>query len=285
MPRRTVIISVALISLVGSLVVAYAQPLKNTLFTRRVKELFSSSVSHANATHVGLPNPGGNGSKLRNKKALARQPEALKLSRRIGGERFESSAASSLILQGVLKTDGDSQNVTIIRRQDQDGEQVEVALGSNRGSLAWAKDSGPQGLGRSLNQTERILLERLTYDSVDQFILAQLRGASYSVVIRNLRPDDAPDDYAGPLWDVVRVDDPERDEQKRPLSSWRLYYINHTTGLIDKVVSDMLGDRIEAHLSEWTDRNGEKFPGTITWSRSGQVLMTFNLINVSSASN
>lgn len=282
MPRRIAIISVVSISLVGTLVVAYAKPLKNSSFTRRVKELFSSSD---NPTHAGLQNPGGNGSKVRNRKALALQPEAQKLSRRIGGARFESSATSSLIVQGVLKTDGESQNVTIVRKQDADGEQVEVGLGGNRSSMSWAKDSGPQGLGRSLNQTERILLERLTYDSVDQFILAQLRGASYSVVIRNLRPDDAGDDYAGPLWDVVRVDDPERDEQKRPLSSWRLYYINRTTGLIDKVVSDVHGDRIEAQLSDWTDRNGEKFPATITWSRSGQVLMTFNLINVSSASN
>lgn len=104
-------------------------------------------------------------------------------------------------------------------------------------------------------------------------------------MIRNLRPDDAGDDYAGPVWDVVRVDDPEPDEHKRPLSSWRLYYLNHATGLIDKVVSEVHGERIEAQLSEWTNRNGEKFPGTITWSSSGEVLMSFNLINVSSVSN
>lgn len=287
MPRRLVIISVASIVVAGTLIVAYAQPLKNSLLTLRIRKIFSSSVNHADVTQAGLQTPGGKDGKVTKKRTLALQPEALKLSRRIGGERFTSGMTSSLIVQGVLKTDTDSQNVTIVRRQtaDEDGEHVEVALGSNRASLAWAKDSGPQGLGRSLAQTERILLERLTYDSVDQFILAQLRGASYSVVIRNLRPDDAGDDYAGPLWDVVRVDDPEPDEQKRALSPWRLYYINRTTGLIDKVVSEVQGERIEAQLSEWTERNGEKFPASITWSRGGQNLMTFNLINVSFASN
>jgi hypothetical protein len=100
-------------------------------------------------------------------------------------------------------------------------------------------------------------------------------------VIRNLRPDDAGDDYSGPIWDVVRVDDPETDEQKRPFSTWRLYYINRTTGLIDKIVSEVLGERTEAQLSEWTERHGEKFPASITWSRGGQTLMTLNLLNVS----
>lgn len=189
MPRRILITIVVSITLVGTLVVAYAQPLKNALFTRLL------SVNHTNAD---LQTPGRKNAKVRNKRPLALQPEALKLSRRIGGERFESSVASSVIMQGVLKTDGDSQNVTLVRRQDEDGERVEVALNGNRPSLAWAKDSGPQGLGQSLTQTERILLEQLTYDSVDHFILAQLRGASYSIVIRNLRPDDAGDDYAGP---------------------------------------------------------------------------------------
>lgn len=104
-------------------------------------------------------------------------------------------------------------------------------------------------------------------------------------MIRNLRPDDAGEDYGGPIWDVIRVDDPEPDEQKRPLSAWRLYYINRTTGLIDKVVSEVFGERVKAQFSDWTERNGEKFPASITWSRGGQNLMTFNLINVSAASN
>jgi len=281
MSRRIIITSVIVfITLVGTILIAYAQSLKNSLFTRRVKEDFSSSVNH---TVAGLQSPNV---KVRNRRTLALQPEALKLSRRIGGDRFSSRMGSSLVVQGVLKTGGVSQQVTIIRRQTDEGERVEVALGSGSTSLAWASNSGPQSsVGGTLSQTERTLLERLTYDSADQFVLAQLRGASYSIVISNLRPDDAGEDYNGPLWDVVRVDDPEADEQKRPLSTSRLYYINRTTGLIDKVVSEVNGERVEAQLSEWIERNGEKFPAAITWSRGGQVLMTFNLTNVSLAAH
>ena len=274
MPRKLTITGILVsISFVVTVLVAYAHPLKNSFFASPVAD---PVLQTAPANDV----------EVKNIKSVARQPEALKLSKVIGGKRFKSSTASTLIVQGVLKTNGDTQPVTITRRQAEDGERVEVTFNGHRASLAWARDTGPLSLGGgTLTQDERILLERLTYDSADQFVLAQLYGASYSLVIRNLRPDDASDDYTGPIWDVVRVDDPEPDEQKRPLSSWRLYYLNRTTGLIDKVVSEVLGERVEAQFSDWTERNGEKFPGAITWSRNGQSLMTFNLVNVSSLSH
>ena len=274
---------IVLVAFVVTIVVAYAQPLRNSLLSPQVES--NSSVIGTEAS-AGRQTETNNDVKASNASGLALQPEALKLAKRIGGERLKSRTGPTAIMQAVLKTDGDAQQVTIIRRQTDDGEQVEVTLGGGRGSLAWARESGAQRSGGGpLSPAERVLLERLTFDSVDQFILAQLRGASYSIVIRNLRPDDAGDDYAGSLWDVVRVEDPEADEQKRPLSSWRLYYINRTTGLIDKVVSEISGDRVEAQFSDWTERNGEKSPATITWSRGGQTLMTFNLTNVSFASH
>ena len=274
---------IVLVAFVVTIVVAYAQPLRNSLFATQVE---STALINSAEASAGRQAESNNNMKASNASGLALQPEALKLAKRIGGERFKSRKSSALIMQGVLKTDGDSQQVTILRRRTDDGEQVEVAQGGGRGSLAWARESGGQRSGGgSLSPAERVLLERLTFDSVDQFILAQLRGASYSIVIRNLRPDDAGDNYTGPLWDVVRVDDPELDKQKRPLSTWRLYYINRTTGLIDKIVSEVSGERTEAQFSEWTERNGEKFPATITWSRGGQTLMTFNSSNVSFASH
>ena len=126
-------------------------------------------------------------------------------------------------------------------------------------------------------------MERLIYDSPDYFVLAQLTGASYYTVVRNLRPDDAPDNYEGPLWTVVRVDDPSHDEQARAGSRWRLFHLNTITGLIDRIISEEQGQKIEAGFSDWTERSGEKFPATITWTSNGQVLMTLNLINLSTA--
>jgi hypothetical protein len=124
-------------------------------------------------------------------------------------------------------------------------------------------------------------MERLVFDSPDQFVLAQLRGASYFVMGRNVRPDNAGENYSGPLWNIVRVSDPEIDEGRRPLSKWRLYYINTATGLIDRIESEVDGERTVAEFSGWTDVNGEKVPTEITWTKQGQRLMHFRLTNFS----
>ena len=173
MPRKLSITSlVVVITLVVTLLVAYAQPLKNAWLARRVENNISSlkaaNLQPANGTDVEIENTGN----------LSRQPEAAKLRRRLGGERFKSRTGPTLIMQGQLKTDGDSQQLTIVRRQTADGERVEVNLAGGRGSLVWARESGPQNSsGGKVNQAERTLLERLTSDSADEFLLAQLRGA------------------------------------------------------------------------------------------------------------
>jgi hypothetical protein len=158
---------------------------------------------------------------------------------------------------------------------------VEVILAGGAKLFSWDAAAGARTSLGTLALTDRTILERLIFDGADQFILAQLRGASYQTVVRNLRPDDAPDNYAGPLWDLIRVDDPQTDEQKRPLSKWRIYYLNSITGLIDKVVCDVQGERIEADFHDWLDHSGEKFPSRITWTSHEQPLMTLNVTNVS----
>lgn len=278
MPHKLITAGTIISTLVVTLLVAYAQPLRSPWLARSLETQLASQGTASNASSDTV--------EVENARNLALQPEAAKLLRRIGRERFKSHTSASVIVQGVLKTNGDSHTVTIVRGPTKDGERVEVFLSDALASLVWAPNSGPQSSGgATLSQAQRILLERIAYDSADEFILAQLRGASYSIVIRNLRPDGAADDYTGPLWDVVRVDDPEPDEQKRPLSPWRLYYINRTTGMIDKIVSEVGGERFEAQFSDWTERNGEKFPASITWNRGGQTVMTFDLINVSVASH
>ena len=289
MPRKLTTAGTITATVVVTLLTAYAHPLRSSWLARRVEQHFASSSSSSNAASLAAKatrQADISGVVEAGPKSLSQQPEPAKLLRRIGGERFKSRTNTSLSVQGVLKTNGDSHTVSIVRGQTNDGERVEVFFSDGVTALVWTPNSGPQSSsGATLSQAQRILLERLAYDSADQFILAQLRGASYSVVIRNLRPDDAGDEYTGPLWDVVRVDDPERDEQKAPVSPWRLYYINRTTGLIDKVISEDGGERVEAQFSDWTDRNGEKLPASITWSRGAQTVMSFELTNVSVASH
>lgn len=213
---------------------------------------------------------------------LSVQPEAVKLSRRVRGPRFDPKKPRSVVIQGVLATATEQRNVQIKRYQSGSGEQLEVSLAGSQAPLLWDAAAGAHSSAGPLNLNDRTLLERFVFDSADQFIFAQLRGASYYVVNRNVRPDNAPENYSGPIWDVVRIDEPTQPEQQQSSSRWRLYYLSSITGLIDKIVyDDSQGERIEANLADWTDQQGEKFPSTITWTSHGQTLLTFNLTTVS----
>jgi hypothetical protein len=255
------LLSVAL----AAVFIAYARP--------TAKSSDTQDLPQSDATTASADGPKSN--------SLALQPEAVKLSRRIRAKGFDPQKPRTVVVDGVLTTATDRRNVQIVRTQTLSGEQVDITLTGTTVPLSWDATSGARTSSGTISTADRALLERFTFDGADQFILAQLRGASYSVIARNVRPDDAPENYSGPLWDIVRIDDPEQDAQKQLLSRWRLYYLNTTTGLIDKISYDSQGDRVEAKLSEWTERNGEKFPASITWTSHEKPLATFNVTNVS----
>ena len=210
--------------------------------------------------------------RLRN---LSLQPEAFNVGRRLG-QRFSPGKREKSILVGALTIGSQRQVVQTIRTQTDDGEQVEISIAGSAVPLTWNARQGALSSAGRATGSERELIERLVLDSPDQFVLAQLRGASYYTVARNVRAEGSGDNYSGPLWNIVRVDDPETDELKRPQSRWRLYYVNAATGLIDRIVSDIEGQRIIAHLS-WTEIGGEKVPAQITWVRQEQTLMQYQL--------
>ncbi len=209
---------------------------------------------------------------------LSLRPEALRVSRKLGN-RFASSRRDSSVLTGTLFTNKGQTSVVITRRQTDAGEAVEMALTNEPGALSWNQTDGATSSVKALSEEQRLLIERLVFDSADYFVLAQLRGASYQTVARNVRPDEAEfaGDYRGPLWDIVRIDDPERDVQKKPIGSWRLFYINSKTDLIDKIVFEQRGERMETILSDWTTIAGERVPARVTWKTGTQTLMELSL--------
>ena len=209
---------------------------------------------------------------------LSSQPEAFRLSRRLGA-RFTPKARATTILTGTLTVGASQQLVTINHRQTDEGESVDVGVGER--VLTWSNTEGVRGSPSSATESELLLTERLIFDSPDQFVLAQLRGASYYTVARNVRADvGGSDSYTGPLWDLIRVQEPATERRPRPLSTSRLYYINVKTGLIDKIVSELEGASIEANLLEWIDRSGGKVPSHIVWKRNDQTVQEFRLTNL-----
>jgi len=218
------------------------------------------------------------------KRNLSLQPQASKLARQIG-TRFLAGKDTTSILVGTLTIGSEARIMQMTRRQSSDGESVEVGIANSPVQLTWNAMQGGLASGRQATASERETIERLVFDSPDQFVLMQLRGASYYTVARAVRPAGAPDGYEGPVWTMVRVDDPEEDEAKKPASRWRIYYLNIATGLIDRIESEVEGRRIVAEISSWIEQDGEKVPAQIVWTRDGQTLMQFNLTNFSQSQN
>jgi hypothetical protein len=205
------------------------------------------------------------------------QPEALRVARRLG-KRFGPASRAASVVTGTLTITGSEQPVSLTRQQTQTGEAVEVVLRDRR--LSWDEREGTKS-SSALTDAERLLVERLTLDSPDQFVLAQLRGARYFTVARNVRPADTVDGYTGPLWDLVRVDERQQDESLRPQSTWRIYCLNVQTGLPERVEYQLNGQEIKVEFLEWTEQQGEKTPSYVQWTSNGQPIMVYRAATVS----
>lgn len=233
---------------------------------------------------LGLPQSTGSprGSLYRE---LYFQPEADKLRRKMG-QRFLAPGREVAVLTGVLTLGNDKQAVRVIRSQTDDGEQVAVALGNGPASLTWTPAGGALWAGSIANDAQRSLIERIALDSPDQFVLAQLR-ASYYTLARRVMPQEASgsDAYTGPVWDVVRVGEPPDSSKSKVQSRWRLYYINSTTGLLERVVSQEEEAILSAEVSDWVNQGGEQIPTHTTWSRDGRIVMELQLTGVSYATH
>lgn len=257
---------------------------KNFLLVAVPMVMMTSAVSAFLITRVSSESPSPNTHVLaqrptnRGPRNLFLRPEALSVARRLG-KRFNPSSRAVVTTIGHLIMAEGQHPFTLIRRQTDTGEQVEL-LQNNRG-LTWSDRDGVRAASGTATTDERLLVERLTLDSADQFVLAQLRGCSYFTVARNVRPTEASDGYTGPLWNLVRVDEPQVEENLLPLSRWRIYYINVQTGLPDAIEYQWNDKQIRVDFVEWIERQGEKTPSLIRWSSDGQTIMTFRVSDIS----
>jgi hypothetical protein len=226
----------------------------------------------------------GKNNEVRSSRNLSMQPQAFQMSRRLG-KRFASTGRDKSVLIGTITITSDSRQIQVVRSQTDDGEELEVQVAGAQSPVTWNSTTGALSSKSRATGSERELIERIVHDSPDQFVLAQLRGAAYYTVQRSLRPASADAKYSGDVWDVVRVTDPEPDQSKQPLSRWRLYYLNTRTGLIDKIESEVAGERVLAEILGWVDVNGEKVPAQIRWTSNGKPLMRYSLTTFSKAAN
>ena len=218
--------------------------------------------------------------KVRYYDRLGLQPAADRMRRKLG-RRFQESGREVSESAGVLTIGAERHSIVIVRTRDDDGERVSIALDGGPLKYTWNGSDGSQSQGKSATENERSLIERVALDSPEQFVLAQLRGAAYYTAARGVRPASAgnSDDYKGPIWDVIQVSEPDRGRNK-PESTSRLYYVNNSTGLIERTTSrDRLGV-VESEFSDWATLDGDLVPLLTTWTLSKQVIMELVLSTV-----
>ena len=222
-----------------------------------------------------LQNRGGADKSQKRLRNLSLQPEAFNMGLRLGS-RFMSEGREVSVLVGTVTIDSEHHVFQLTRLQTDDGEQVEIKIAGVPDTFTWEASTGASSSGRRPDSKDRELIENLVLDSPDQFVLAQLRGATYDTVARNVRPVNAGDHYSGSLWNIVRVGEPESDDSTRAQSRWRLYYLNTKTGLIDKIESNVQGEKTMAAIS-WSKVNAEQVPSEIVWTRRGQTVVSYRI--------
>ena len=249
-------------------------------YTRRSAEPVASLTSTGPSSRSASTQKASASSSLFSR--LRFQPAADGMRRRLG-RRFSTAGLEESVLAGTLTIRNNPVPIRITRTQDGDGEQVEIALNGEPVPLRWNSSDGATAGAATATSAQRSITERLTLDSAEQFIFAQLRGAAYNTVARDIRPAEAgdSDDYGGPVWDLVRVVESTSLSKNRPQSAWRIYYLNTSTGLIDKILSREDDDNVIAQLSSWVDQGGELVPTRITWTRNKQLLMELSISHVS----
>lgn len=200
------------------------------------------------------------------------------------GRRFLTHGKITTDLVGMLQRGQEKEPLRLTRSYSETGETVTFTLSGRSAVFQWRDDSGAWTDGARANADNRKLIERLTLDSPDQFVLAQLRRTAYRTIAEGVRPEELINsnaNYTGPVWTLVQVLEAGAMADSRPLSALRQYYLNQKTGLLDRVLSQEDGQTITAELTGWVERNGETFPTVITWKSGGTEIMSLTVNNIS----
>jgi hypothetical protein len=249
------------------------------VFGERVRSLASrlNSLSDVGVQSVTQRNPWSGVNRSELDRHLVRALDAL-------GDRFESPAKGRSILTGTLtRYVGNQQltsQITIVRelpdkiRFEESRASGQRTLGHD-GSRSWA-------LGQASTTEEVALTELLVCDSLEHLISGQVLGDATLHLGDMFRMDDGSNaNYAGPFYDIIRVEDSfnSQDGMRRRST---LYYFNSRTGLPEKMVhdrSDRTG-RIEVEFGDWMTVAGQQIPGSTTWKEGGNLVRWLSISNV-----
>lgn len=190
------------------------------------------------------------------------------------GDRFESPGRARCILAGTLTRRTGATRVStpvVVVREFPDKLRFEeqtlsgIRVLGHDGTRSWGS--------RGLSEEDAILVEELARDSLERFITSQAMGEATLHLGDMFRMDDGTEaTYAGPFYDILRVDDNFAESASRPT----LYYLNSRTGLPERIVYQRNAGgtavKVEVEFSEWITVTGQKLPRSTVWKEDGVVV-------------
>jgi hypothetical protein len=273
MSRRPFILPIRAVVIFLLIVAALAVPLS---FAMRARAVPGDPPGAAPTPAAARPEPAFAVNRAELDPRVVRALDAL-------GGRFENPALGRTLLFGTLTRHAggspETAHVRVVRElpdrlRYEERRGLEARVLGYDGGRGWSQRGEPNG-------EESALVESLARDSVEHFVAGQAAGDATRALGDHFRADGGTDpSYAGPYYDILRVDDSFASggqRGQRPM----LYYLDSRTGLPAKIVYERgpaeSRVRVEVEFSDWAEVAGQRYPRRVTRRENGDVTLELQI--------
>ena len=132
----------------------------------------------------------------------------------------------------------------------------------------------------SLPQEDLDVLESLAADTHEAFLYGFTQQLGHRLLGARFRTDDGKTpDYQGPYYDIYEATGPNPAANNALRQKW--YFFDSGTHLLVKtrylVKRSGTDVAVESQYSNWTNQNGQQFPGQIVRTENGAAVFTFKV--------
>lgn len=197
------------------------------------------------------------------------------------GDRLEKPGKERLTLTGTIIKSGRQQAIPVLLVWEFPGRlRLEEQVDGQRNVTVYNGNSARRN-GNALSRREEDLIETLTYDSVEHFLISQLDGAAIRFLGSRFRLDDGTaTNYEGPFYDLYETSELIKVGREIRRQT-KVYYFNSNTNLLERVKyqvrRDGLATLVEVRLNNWREVQGQKLPGEIVRLENDTPVLRFTI--------
>jgi hypothetical protein len=201
------------------------------------------------------------------------------------GDRLEKPGKERLTLTGTITKAGRQQAIPVLLVWEFPGRlRLEEQVDGQRNVTVFNGNNARKN-GNSLSRRDEDLIETLTHDSVEHFLISQLDGAATRFLGSRFRLDDGTaTNYEGPFYDLYETSELIKVGREIRRQT-KVYYFNSDTHLLERVKyqvrRDDLATEVEVRLNNWHEVQGQKLPGEIVRLENNMLVLTFTITSTS----